>query len=306
MEGIIFNIKKYSIHDGPGIRTTVFLKGCPLRCKWCHNPEGISSKYGFFYNSQRCIDCNTCVSSCEHYAVKKKGDDLNIDLSLCETCDLCTVSCPTDSLKIIGKKYNTVNLLREIEKDELFFDESGGGVTFSGGEPLYQFEFLKEMLRICKNSELHIAVDTSGFVSTDKLMEIMNSVDLFLFDFKIYDNKKHIEFTGVSNELIKENLKLLASSGKKIWIRIPIIKNINDDDFNVLSTIDFLKGIDFKGSVFLLPYHNSAVIKKERLICSNDIGISDLLAEYENNDQTRIEEIKIMFKQHGFDIHIGG
>ncbi|HOP88557.1 MAG TPA: glycyl-radical enzyme activating protein, partial [Acetomicrobium flavidum] len=204
--GLIFDVQRYSIHDGPGIRTTVFFKGCPLKCWWCHNPEGIDSGKELMYFEYKCMHCGTCAHVCPIGAIEFDGTPI-IRRSMCIACGNCSAACPSDALKLIGREYTVGELMKEIERDVLYFDNSGGGVTFSGGEPLYQHEFLLEVLKECKKIDIHRTLDTSGFAPQEVLASVMDYVDLFLYDLKLIDEKEHIKYTGVSNAQIKENLR---------------------------------------------------------------------------------------------------
>ncbi len=302
MEGIVFNIKRYSIHDGPGIRTTVFLKGCPLDCIWCHNPEGIEPRIGFFFDEKKCIDCGKCVEVCPVRCIEKKSHSLEIDIDKCLHCGQCTALCPAEAIRINGIKHDSSSLLKELLKDEIFYDESGGGVTFSGGEPFYQFEFLKDMLKKCKNSYINTVVDTSGFVSEKSLSETVDLIDTFLFDFKLFDSDKHKKYTGVPNELIKNNFKFLLKNDKDIWVRIPLIPSVNDDDENISNTVEFFKKIGFRGRVHILAYHDLSETKEMKLV-NNSTGLRSV---FPIENKKRVVEIYEYFLKNGFETHIGG
>ena len=223
-KGLIFDIKRYSINDGPGIRTTVFFKGCPLQCRWCHNPEGQSFTPEVMVRSARCLkDCSECLAVCPEGALSKSGAILALDRIHCTACGECAEMCPTQAIEIVGRRLSPAELLREIEKDRVFHEESGGGVTFSGGEPLSQPDFLDEVLDLCRKKEIHAAVDTCGLAAPDVLERIAAQTELFLFDLKTMDEQRHIAFTGESNRLVLENLKRLAAMGKKIIVRIPVV-----------------------------------------------------------------------------------
>ncbi|MDM8523255.1 glycyl-radical enzyme activating protein [Desulfococcaceae bacterium HSG8] len=224
-KGIIFKIKKYAIHDGPGIRTTVFLKGCPLRCLWCHNPEGINP----------------------WPEIMKKSREISV------------------KEEMIGREISASDLVAEIEKDIIFYDESGGGVTFSGGEPLLQSDFLGTLLRECAEREIHTALDTTGYASPDILEKLSESIDLFLFDLKLMNPEKHRFYTGVSNQMIIDNLKRISMSGKEFRIRFPMIPGISDDDENIREMSEFLVSLGTVRRIDLLPYHTIAGGKYQRL-----------------------------------------
>lgn len=242
MKGIIFDIEHGSFVDGPGIRTTVFFKGCNLRCAWCHNPESQSSKPQMMFYKDKCIGCGKCEQVCP-YSLKK-----------CEFCGKCELFCPKNARKIVGKEYTPDEVLEEIIRDKVFFENSGGGVTFSGGECMLQIDFLCELLKRCKENGIHTAVDTAGNVKWECFEKIMPFTDLFLYDIKAYNFEAHKKWTGVDNKLILENLsKLLKIS--KVWIRIPIIPNVNDDEKEIVLIKEFLMNNGYPEKIELLPYH---------------------------------------------------
>lgn len=255
--GLIFDVQRYSIHDGPGIRTTVFFKGCPLRCWWCHNPEGIDSGKELMYFEYKCMHCGSCAHVCPMGAIEFDGISI-IRRSMCIACGSCSAACPSDALKLIGKEYTVGELMKEIERDVLYFDNSGGGVTFSGGEPLYQHEFLLEVLKECKKIDIHRTLDTSGFAPQEVLASVADYVDLFLYDLKLIDEKEHIKYTGVSNAQIKENLRFLVDHGrdKDVIIRFPVIPEITDTADNVEALAEFISSMKGLKEIDLLPFHD--------------------------------------------------
>ena len=262
--GIIFNIQRYSIHDGPGIRTTVFLKGCPLNCWWCQNPESQLSGQEMVFWEDRCISCGACSTICPSGAIQMKDGIPVTEKEKCILCGKCIEKCPALAREMIGEKLTTEEVIKEIEKDLVFYEESGGGVTFSGGEPLGQSEFLESLLICCQKERIHTAVDTSGYISWEILSKISSKVDLFLYDLKIMNSEKHKKYTGVSNELILENLKKLSSIHNNIFVRFPVILGINDDYQNIKETGEFLSSLKI-AQVNLLPYHYMGIDKYRRL-----------------------------------------
>lgn len=298
-QGIIFNIQKYSIHDGPGIRTTVFLKGCPLECWWCHNPESQSIKQQLTFRPNKCIFCKDCEKVCPNGTISFTDKLFNYNESKCKLCGKCAEICPSEALEFIGKNSSIEDIIKEVEKDKIFYEESGGGVTFSGGDPLVQIDFLDNLLMVSKQKGLHTAVDTSGYSSWDNIERIKDKVDLFLYDIKHMDDEKHRLYTGVSNKLILDNLKKLALEGKEIWIRIPIIPGINDDDLNIQRTCEYITLLNIK-DVFILPYHNIAIDKYKRL--DMEYKIPDI----ENPGDEAMEKIADRFKGYGLNVKIGG
>jgi len=299
-KGIVFDIKRYSIHDGPGIRDTVFLKGCPLRCWWCHNPESQAFEPVVLYKPDRCIGCGACENACPNNAIRLTQRGFVADPDLCANCGVCVDVCPAEARELVGKEVSTQWVMEEIEKDVLFFDESKGGVTFSGGEPLSQPEFLEELLMECRKKDIHTAVDTSGYAPTDVIMKIAPYVNLFLYDIKLIDEEKHQFYTGVSNQLILHNLQALSEVGASIWVRIPVIPgvNANREELEAMSRfISTLKGVE---NVNLLPYHGTGSHKYERL------GMSYLLRDLKSPTKEEMEGFSRIFEAKNLEVKIGG
>jgi pyruvate formate lyase activating enzyme len=262
--GFIFDIKRYAIHDGPGIRTTVFMKGCPLACRWCHNPEGIAPQPFVTYRNDRCIRCGACVASCPVQALCLEPEGIVPSGSPCTSCFTCSEICPSEARQKVGRKLTARELLSEIQKDIPFYDTSGGGVTFSGGEPLMQADFLIELLKLCGDEHIHRAVDTSGYASRETLMAVAGHSDLILYDLKMMDSAKHEKFTGVPNRLILDNLRHLAGKPVDLIIRVPLIPGVNDDMQNLDRIGSFLKRSAGAAKVQILPYHNFQKTKYDR------------------------------------------
>lgn len=256
MPGLIFNIQRFAIHDGPGIRTTIFMKGCPLSCWWCHNPEGMSPRIELMWTRYKCIHCQSCVMICPNHALSFDGDRLILNKANCSSCGKCSQICPTNALRMIGQWMEAEDILKELEKDVMYFDQSDGGVTFSGGEPLFQIDFLLKVLPMIKSRQIHVTVDTCGYVGTEDLEKIMPYVDLFLYDIKVIDRAKHVQNTGVENDIIKKNLRFLISEQKHIIIRIPVVPQVNDSQKDIEEFTAFLKSLDSDIEIDLLPYHD--------------------------------------------------
>ncbi len=246
----IFDIKRYSINDGPGIRITLFLKGCPLSCIWCHNPEGISPRQSKLYTISRCIGCGLCIKACPSGALSMDllpdGKGVVTDSGKCRLCGACASACPSRAMEMAGKEYDIEQVMKEVRKEAVFFEESGGGVTICGGEPLMHSDFLLQILDACGNEGFHRCVDTTLFAGRDIVVRTALNCELFLVDLKMMDSGKHKKFTGVNNELILDNIEYLASAGKDFIIRIPLIKGVNDDLENLTASADFLAGLQQK------------------------------------------------------------
>lgn len=269
--GIIFDIKKYALHDGPGIRTTVFLKGCPLCCLWCHNPEGIGATPQILYNNRRCIACGECLSVCPEGALSNTSEGITTDSAMCKSDGACAEICPAEARELVGKTALPEDILDTIKKDIPFYDQSGGGVTFSGGEPLMQPNFLLECLTLCGQEGIHRAVDTTGYAKLESIKQIAMQTDLFLYDLKLMDSEKHKQFTGVSNHSILNNLKYLARSGAQIIIRFPLIPGINDDNENIDLVGMYLRILPEIENVHIIPYHRHQENKYVRLDIENKV-----------------------------------
>jgi len=263
---LVFDIKRYSINDGPGIRITIFLKGCPLSCVWCHNPEGVAPEKEKLYTKKRCIGCSSCVMRCPEKALKLTPDGIITDRALCTLCGACAEVCPTDAIEISGAVYTVDYLMNEIEKETVFMDSSGGGVTFCGGEPLMHPDLLTELLQRCGQLHIHRAVDTSLHINPLIVSRIAPLTDLFLVDLKMMDTEKHLQYCGAHNELILKNIQLLAENGNDFVIRIPLIEGVNADERNITASAQFLSHLPWhRKEVQLLPYHEVAKPKHEKL-----------------------------------------
>ncbi len=269
---MIFAIKPFEIHDGDGIRTTVFFKGCPLRCKWCHNPESFSSEKQITFDNERCVGCLKCTSLCDAN-VQKDGKHVFFREN-CVLCGKCENVCPVDALKISGVASSAEEIAKEALKDEIFMKGSGGGVTFSGGEPLMQAELCVKVAKILKEHDINIAVDTSGYARREALDKIIPYVDTFLFDIKAIDENVHIACTGVSNKQILENIKYVDSLDIPMEIRYPLVPTMNDGE--AVKIAEFVNRLKSVTAVRILPYHSYAVKKYE--ILGLDYSLPDIEA----------------------------
>ena len=241
MKASIFNIQKFSIHDGPGIRTTVFFKGCPLQCIWCHNPESQNLGKEILYDKNKCTLCGSCIKICQNNAIELKDNDLEINMDKCTFCGDCTVCCINSAKQIAGKEYTVDEVMKEVLKDRVFYKNSKGGVTLSGGEPLIYAAFVEELLMELKKENIHTAVDTCGAVDFKVLERISKYTDLFLYDIKSMDEEKHILYTGVSNKNIINNLINLSKIHNNINLRLPIIEGINADENHIFEILKLIK-----------------------------------------------------------------
>lgn len=264
-DGIIFDIKKYALHDGPGIRCTVFLKGCPLRCSWCHNPESWQAEPEPMVSLVRCVRCGRCVEVCPESAISLTKTTLATDARQCTRCGTCLTVCPANARQIVGRTVSASEVLSEIEKDIIFYDTSAGGVTFSGGEPLMQPEFLNALAAGCRKLDIHTAVDSCCYAEPDVVRRIAESVDMFLCDIKHLDPDKHKKFTGVDNQLILDNIALLASLGKEVIVRVPVVPGVNDNTADVEAIGQFVKTLKTIREIDLLPYNSGGSAKAGRL-----------------------------------------
>jgi pyruvate formate lyase activating enzyme len=308
LTGMVFDIRRFSTHDGPGIRTTVFFKGCPLSCWWCHNPESQARGPEMIFRAHRCIRCQACLQVCAQGAISWNGDSAATDPDKCSVCGACVQACYAEAREVVGREMTVGQVLAEIEKDIAFYDESGGGVTFSGGEPLLQPDFLLALLRSCKERGIHTAVDTSGFASWETLDSIREHVDLFLYDLKLMDDAGHRRFTGVSNQPILRNLHMLAARGHNVFLRLPIIPAVNDADESIRQIGAFVAGLPHLASpgsvkparVDILPYHHAAVEKCHRL--GKTYGMPDTRPPSDE----RMAQIARILEGFGLRVKIGG
>lgn len=298
----VINIQKFSVHDGDGIRTTIFFKGCYLNCLWCHNPESQKFEAEVMINPERCTGCGACENACPQHAVHMENGIQYTDRSICDACGKCTDYCVNNAREIAGKEYTVSELVKEVEKDYMFYEESFGGVTLSGGEVMAQdMDYIEELLKKLKRKGYHITIDTCGYAPQKNFERVLKYTDTFLYDLKLMDLEKHKKYMGQGNELILSNAEYLNRHGAKIYIRIPVIGGVNDNDEDMKAIVEYLREGFSVAQVNLLPYHDIASSKYERLNI-----------EYKGNDFTvpdkeRMEEIKEMFQKNGFpNTKIGG
>jgi len=304
-EGRIFDIKRYAINDGPGIRTTIFLKGCPLRCVWCHNPEGWQPAPQLLYKQSKCIGCQTCVSACQQHLPTLTPHGITVDTDACTLCGRCVEACPTTALEMCGRKWTMEALMFEIEKERMVMEQSGGGVTLCGGEPLMHADYTLQLLHELGRRGFHRTVDTTLYAQPDVVQAVSDHCDLLLIDLKLMDAEKHRRYTGVGNALILDNIRLLARLGKPFWIRIPLIEGINADDGNIEATARFLSSITSHFSplqVHLLPYHDVGKDKHRRMWSHYNPQNIPMTTPSESTQQHCAD----LLRMHGFKVVIGG
>ena len=279
MIGNIFDIQRFSVHDGPGIRTTVFFKGCPLRCIWCHNPESQRREVSLAYYEKNCIGCGMCISVCPSGAHSLNGEGFHIfEREKCTSCGACAEGCPGEALVSFGKAVSVCEIMREVIRDKSFYENSGGGLTVSGGEPLMQGEFLIELLRAAKEAGLNTAIETSGFGSRDILTEVVKYTDLFLFDIKATGDEYHRELCGVPFSPIKENLKLIDSLGAKTVLRCPLIPNINTTDEHFDAIAELAAELNGVTEVNVMAYHTLGNGKYDALDMENKMACAEAMS----------------------------
>jgi pyruvate formate lyase activating enzyme len=291
--GVVFNIQRYSLHDGPGIRTTVFLKGCPARCLWCHNPESQSFAPELLLVESRCVSCGTCATVCAHGAPPPGA-------AACTVCGACVEACPAGARQLAGRETSVAAVMDEVLRDRVFYEESGGGVTFSGGEPTAQHGFLAALLAACRHASLHTAVDTCGFAPRDRLLALAPLVDLFLFDVKLTHDERHRHLTGLPAAPILDNLRALAAAHDNVWVRVPVVPGHTDAEADLAATACLVGELDGIRKVCLLPYHATGASKASRL------GREHALPGVGVPSPERLESLAAIFRDRGLAVQIGG
>ena len=302
MAGIVFDIQNYAIYDGPGIRTCVYFKGCPLTCSWCHNPESQKPAPEMAYWEERCASCGTCIEVCPCEALSMENGKVVRDKTVCVACGKCAEECPNQAMERIGAKRMAEEIIEEVLRDRPFFEESGGGVTITGGEPTMQPEFLFELLDGMREKGVHTAIETSGFFPKEMADKLAEKTDLFLYDIKHPDPDRHREGVGADNRTILDNFRsLLDKAGQeRVVPRIPLIPGFNTDETAVSGFIAFLEESGYKGEVHLMPYHDWCRGKYERL------GRGQEFEDRERLSEEKLDEIASLFQDGGFETCIHG
>lgn len=300
---LIFDIKRYAINDGPGIRTTIFLKGCPLRCVWCHNPESWTPQPQKLYKKTKCIGCRSCVEVCPQQALELSPHGIIPTDNPCVLCGKCVEECPSTALEMCGREWTMDNLMAEIEKERAIMEDSGGGVTLCGGEPLMHPDYSLAILEELGRRGFHRTVDTTLYASRKTVVKISDACELFLVDLKLMDSDKHRQYTGVPNELILQNIQYLAEAGKDFFIRIPLIEDVNADDGNMEDTALFLDSLPWlRRTVNLLPYHDVGKDKHRRMWSTYNPQSFQMNAPTEET----LQHCAGLLESHGLHVIIGG
>ena len=299
LQATIFNIQKFSVHDGPGIRTTFFFKGCPLRCAWCHNPESLSFKPELMHNREKCTQCGACVQFCNDGSITMSDDGIHIDNSKFHGDESILDECIYNALSIVGKRYSVEDAVNIALKDVVFYEQSGGGVTLSGGECLSQIDFVEAFVKQLKAHHIHVTIDTCGHVPYAHIKRVLPYVDLFLYDLKHIDENHHKSFTSVGNQHIIENLKKLSKENTRIFLRIPIIVGVNATHAHMKNVASLIETISVE-KINLLPYHAIGEGKYKRL------GMTYDKTAFQVPSTQLLEEFKIIFASKKLSVEIGG
>lgn len=296
---VVVGIQKFSVHDGPGIRTTIFFKGCPLQCQWCHNPESQSFTREILLNASLCTLCGQCQAICPQQAIQVAAGKNVYDASKCNGCETCVMHCLQQARALAGKEYTVSELMKEIEKDIPFYEQSGGGVTLSGGEVMHQIDFVEELLKRCKEHGISVAIDTCGYAPSENFIRIAKAVDLFLYDIKLVDAALHKKYIGQDNTLILKNLQILSDYGAQLHLRLPLIGNVNTEDVHINEILHLIQNLSIH-SIYLLPYHDIAKGKYQKLDKHYDAD------QFLKPSDKRLEEIKQRFVECNYKVQIGG
>jgi pyruvate formate lyase activating enzyme len=301
IKGVVFNLQHYSIHDGPGIRTTVFLKGCPLKCLWCQNPESQDPDPLLFFTAEKCTGCGTCAEVCPNGAIRLIDGKSKTDRERCTWCGKCVSVCPSEARSIIGREMTAEEVFEDLKTDDIFYRNSGGGVTLSGGDPVFQPDFSIAILKLCRSAGIHTALETCGFLEWGRLKNILKQTDLVLYDIKHMDSTRHKAYTGAANELILENAEKIHRDLKlPVFPRVPLVPGYNDSLENLKRTAEFIATkLDGDNMVHILPYHplgETKYLRMERKITASVTLPSD----------RQLETARQIFESAGLSAVIGG
>lgn len=297
--GILTDIQRFCVHDGPGIRTLVFFKGCPMRCVWCQNPESNRIQRELMHREERCIRCGYCVRSCDKHAVEIRDGKVRIDRAKCSLCGNCVETCYAGSMEIVGKLYSVQQVVDAVVRDEAFYRQSNGGVTLSGGEVTLQYRFAQRILRELKNRKIGTAIETAGYCGWEALESLLPLTDLFLYDVKHMDAQAHEAYTGVSNQRIQQNLHRLAENGARIIIRVPLIPGVNDSVEHLTRVVRLAECVN-AAELHILPFHQAGKSKWSALDRDYSCG------EWGVHSQERLEQLHSAVSQSSVRINIGG
>jgi pyruvate formate lyase activating enzyme len=297
---LVISITRMTVHNGPGIRTLILFKGCPLRCVWCSTPESWNESPEIAFYTDRCILCGDCIPVCPRTAITAGDKAVIINRELCNNCSQCVTVCNTEALRLLGQKYTIEELVQEVKKDKVVFKHSGGGVTVSGGEPLLDPEFALELFRSFKQNGINVGVDTCGYVPRKNVEVVLPYVDFFLWDIKHMDDDKHKEFTGVSNRLILDNLRFVSDNSIPVYIRLPIIPGYNDSEENLRAVCEFAKDLSSLVEINLLPLHH---LGKARYVA---LGLEYPIEGIPLIQDEVLQEIKKLVESYGLTCHIIG
>ncbi len=296
--GVVFNVMRFSVHDGPGIRTTVFLKGCPLHCAWCHNPESQGFELGLMLFEERCRLCGDCVRACPNHGIGDPAAGLHVP-DECDACGTCVEVCVAGARELVGRRVTVTELVEEIEKDVVFYEESGGGVTVSGGEPVAQPQFVEALLAACRARGIHTILDTCGLASAEVFARVAAQADSVLYDLKLMSSQAHRRFTGAANDVVLRNLEALAATAKPIVVRFPMVPGVNDGEEELAAMTGFLRRIGLQ-DVDLLPWHSIGSEKYKRL------GLERPTGEFAAPPAERVEEVAGALRRAGLRVSIRG